>query len=87
MIYQKHTYKGAIQRYSHTFSVMQCNTNLHLKTTVEMQVTNKEELLLNSLRGLNGKQAKLRAFKLMIEIGNYTFEQLAEFFPVYIPKK
>ena len=76
-----------MQSYSRTFSVLQANVNLHLRSTVEIQLTDDEFRVINALRGLLGKKAKLAMFKIFMEHGKYTFEQLSKTFPVYSPKK
>ena len=85
MIYQKSFYKAAIHRYSFTFSLLQANINLHLRDTVEIQLTDTEARVINALRGLLGKKAKLAMFKIFIDTGDYTYERLCELFPVYAP--
>ena len=85
MIYQKCFYKYAIQRYSPTFSVLQANINLHLRATVEIQLDDDTARVINALRGLSGKKAKLAMFKIFIDTGDYTYERLCELFPVYAP--
>ena len=87
MINAKCLYSHAIQRYSPTFSVLQANVNLHLRDITEIQMTEDEAKIINALRGLNGKKAKLAMFKIYIEHGGYTFDQLAGTFPTYRPDK
>ena len=87
MIYQKHTYKAAIHRYSRPFSLQQCNVNLHLKDVTEISLTDVEFKMITSLQGLNGKKAKLAMFKVFIDSGHYTYERLCEIFPNYSPEK
>ena len=76
-----------MQSYSRTFSVLQANVNLRLRDTVEIQLTDDEFRVITSLQGLNGKKAKLAMFKVFIDTGKFTFEQLSKAFPVYSPEK
>jgi len=77
------TYRRSIQRYATAYSTRVENINLHIKDTSEIHLTHDEALLINSLRGLHGKKAKLRAFKLFIDTGYATYEELAQQFPMY----
>lgn len=51
-----------------------------------MEITADESLWIDSLRGLHGLKAKKKAFKIAIELMGYSYDQLIEFFPVYIPR-
>lgn len=86
MIPHRMTYKGTINRYSPKFSIAQCNVNLSLQSVTDMEVTDDEARMIDSLRGLYGKKAKLAMFKIFIDLGHCTYEQLIESFPTYVPK-
>jgi len=85
MISHNPTYKAAIDRYSSKFSISELNINLSLKDAVELPVTTESERIINALRGLFGKKAKLEAFKIFIDLGTHSYEELIDIFPTYIP--
>lgn len=86
MIPHKMTYRSCIQSSSFTRIICLLNINLLAKNSVEMQLTCKEELFINSLRGLHGLKAKKRAFAFAIEHMGYSYDRLIEIFPTYAPK-
>lgn len=85
MISQKFTYKRAVNRHSPMSNVFRINLNLSLEDTSDMEVTSDEGLFIDSLRGLHGLKAKKRAFAFAVEYMGYSYEQLIDIFPVYIP--
>jgi hypothetical protein len=70
------TYKGAINRYSPKFSISQCNINLSLKSVSEMKVTKDQERCIAALRGLLGKKAQKAMFKICVDSGEFTYQDL-----------
>lgn len=87
MIYHKCSYRGAIKRYSPAFSVLKANINLHQKTIVEIQVDDVASKIIDDLRGLNGKKAKLSMFNFFVENHGYSFDYLASSFPTCTTEK
>lgn len=57
--------------------------NLHIAKTVAKVVDSDGEVVIDTLRGLHGKKAKLEMFRFFISTGKYTYEQLVEAFPYY----
>lgn len=78
-----HFYRLASQLHQRCYSIRVENINLHISDTVEIHLTHDEALLINSLRGLHGKKAKLQAFKTMIKLGTYSYDELIAIFPMY----
>lgn len=85
MINHKRPYQGAIQRYSPKFSILKCNINLSLKNVSEMKVTTNQERCIAALRGLLGKKAQMAMFKICVDSGEFTYQDLITTFSSYIP--
>jgi hypothetical protein len=83
MITQNLVHRLTSKRYSLDFYFYAIAINNHIRQTVETFLTKDESVLIDTLRGLNGRRAKLSLFRKLIASGNYTYSQLVEAFPNY----